>query len=433
MDRIVITGGERLNGVIPISGAKNSAIKLMAASLLSDEPLRLTNMPRLADTRFLGRLLVRLGAQVIERDDGPDGPETVLHTPEIISAIAPYELVRQMRASFNVLGPLIARVGHAKVSLPGGCAIGARPVDLHLKALEALGATIDLHEGYVYAQAPRGLKGARIEFPFVSVGATEHAMLAAVLARGETVLEKAAMEPEIVDLALCLNAMGAKVSGAGTSTIVIEGVARLHGATHAVIPDRIETGAYAVAAAMAGGEVRLSNTRSDFVEALLERMEAAGVEIERTNDGMIVRRNGGRLKAVDIETDPFPGFATDLQAQFMALMTTAEGESVIRETIFENRFMHAPELARLGADITVQGGEARVMGVERLEGAQVMATDLRASVSLVIAGLAARGETVVNRVYHLDRGFERLEEKLAACGAAIRRVKGEDGDELLDG
>ena len=432
MDRIVITGGERLNGVIAISGAKNSAIKLMAASLLTAEPLRLTNMPRLADTRFLGKLLIRLGASIDERD-GPDGPETVLQTPEIISAIAPYELVRQMRASFNVLGPLIARVGHAKVSLPGGCAIGARPVDLHLKMLEALGATIDLHEGYVYAQAPRGLKGARIAFPTVSVGATEHAVLAAVLARGETVLENAAMEPEIADLAQCLNAMGAKVTGAGTSTIVIEGVGRLHGATHAVIPDRIETGAYAVAAAMAGGEVRLVNTRSDFVEALLERMEAAGVEIERTNDGMIVRRNGGRLRAVDIETDPFPGFATDLQAQFMALMTTAEGESVIRETIFENRFMHAPELARLGADITVQGGEARVMGVERLEGAQVMATDLRASVSLVIAGLAARGETVVNRVYHLDRGFERLEEKLAACGAAIRRVKGEDGDELTDG
>ena len=422
MDRIVITGGERLNGVIPISGAKNSAIKLMAASLLSDEPLRLTNMPRLADTRFLGRLLTRLGAQVVERDDGPDGPETILHTPEIISAIAPYELVRQMRASFNVLGPLIARVGHAKVSLPGGCAIGARPVDLHLKALEALGATIDLHEGYVYAQAPRGLKGARIEFPFVSVGATEHAMLAAVLARGETVLEKAAMEPEIVDLALCLNAMGAKVSGAGTSTIVIDGVAKLHGATHAVIPDRIETGAYAVAAAMAGGEVRLSNTRSDFIEALLERMEAAGVEIERTNDGMIVRRNGGRLTAVDIETDPFPGFATDLQAQFMALMTTAEGESVIRETIFENRFMHAPELARLGADIAVSGGEARVRGVAALNGAPVMATDLRASVGLVIAALAARGETVVNRVYHLDRGFERLEEKLGRAGADIERL-----------
>lgn len=428
MDRIVITGGQKLKGVIPISGAKNSAIKLMAASLLTDEPLKLTNMPRLADTRFLATLLMRLGCRISERDDGPDGPETILHTPEIVSAIAPYDLVRKMRASFNVLGPLIARAGHAKVSLPGGCAIGARPVDLHLKMLEALGATIDLHEGYVFAQAPRGLKGARISFPFVSVGATEHAMLAAVLARGETVLENAAREPEIVDLAQCLNAMGAKVQGAGTSTITIEGAARLHGAAHSVIPDRIETGAYAVAAAMAGGEVRLSNTRADFVEALLQKMEAAGVEIERTNDGMVVRRNGARLKAVDIETDAFPGFATDLQAPFMALMTMAEGESVIKETIFENRFMHAPELVRLGADITVQGGEARVRGVEALDGAPVMATDLRASVSLVIAGLAARGETVVNRVYHLDRGFERLEDKLAACGAEIRRVK-ETGDE----
>ena len=429
MDRIVITGGSRLEGVIPISGAKNSAIKLMAASLLTEEPLRLTNMPRLADTRFLARLLTRLGAEITERDDGPDGPETVLQVREIVSAIAPYDLVRQMRASFNVLGPLVARAGHAKVSLPGGCAIGARPVDLHLKALEALGAAIDLHEGYVFAQAPRGLKGARISFPFVSVGATEHTLLAAVLARGESVLENAAREPEIVDLAQCLAAMGASIEGAGTSTIRVQGVPRLHGATHAVIPDRIETGTYAVAAAMAGGEVRLTNTRNDFVEALLDRMEAAGVEIERTNDGMIVRRNGARLRAVDVETDPFPGFATDLQAQFMALMTTAEGESVIRETIFENRFMHAPELARLGADITVQGGEARVRGVTELNGAQVMATDLRASVSLVIAGLAARGETVVNRVYHLDRGFERLEQKLAACGAQIRRVTGGDDDE----
>ena len=429
MDRIVITGGTRLNGTIPISGAKNSAIKLMAASLLTDEPLRLTNMPRLADTRFLGKLLARLGTRIQERDDGPDGPETVLHTPEIVSAYAPYDLVRQMRASFNVLGPLLARTGHAKVSLPGGCTIGARPVDLHLKALEALGATIDLHEGYVFAQAPRGLKGARIEFPMVSVGATEHSILAAVLAKGDTVLENAAREPEIEDLAHCLNAMGAKVEGAGTSTIRIEGVRALHGATHAVIADRIETGTYAVAAAMAGGEVRLTGTRSDFIEPLLERMEAAGVEIERHNDGIVVRRNGARLKAVDVETDPFPGFATDLQAQFMALMTTAEGESVIRETIFENRFMHVPELGRLGAEITVQGGEARVQGVERLNGAPVMATDLRASVSLVIAGLAAEGETVVNRVYHLDRGFERLEEKLAACGAEIRRVKGGDGDE----
>jgi UDP-N-acetylglucosamine 1-carboxyvinyltransferase len=429
MDRIVITGGARLEGVIPISGAKNSAIKLMAASLLTEEPLRLTNMPRLADTRFMARLLARLGTQITERDDGPDGPESVLATPEIVSAIAPYELVRQMRASFNVLGPLVARTGHAKVSLPGGCAIGARPVDLHLKSLEALGAAIDLHEGYVFAQAPRGLKGARIAFPFVSVGATEHAMLAAVLARGETVLENAAREPEIEDLALCLAAMGARIQGAGTSTITIEGVTSLHGATHAVIPDRIETGAYAVAAAMAGGEVRLTHTRCDFVEALLQKMEAAGVEIERANDGMVVRRNGARLKAVDIETDAHPGFATDLQAPFMALMTTAEGESVIKETIFENRFMHVPELTRLGADITVQGGEARVRGVESLNGAPVMATDLRASVSLVIAGLAARGETVVNRVYHLDRGFERLEQKLAACGAVIRRVKGGEGEE----
>jgi UDP-N-acetylglucosamine 1-carboxyvinyltransferase len=428
LDRIVITGGQRLEGVIPISGAKNSAIKLMAASLLSAEPLRLTNMPRLADTRFLANLLRRLGTQIVERDDGPDGPETVLHTPEIVSAIAPYDLVRKMRASFNVLGPLIARSGHAKVSLPGGCAIGARPVDLHLKGLEALGAAIDLHEGYVFAQAPRGLTGGRIAFPFVSVGATEHMMLAAVLARGETVLENAAREPEIDDLALCLNAMGAKVQGAGTSTITIEGVAKLHGAAHSVIPDRIETGTYAVAAAMAGGDVRLTRTRHDFVEALLQKMEAAGVEVDRTNDGMVVRRNGARLKAVDVETDPFPGFATDLQAQFMALMTLAEGESVIKETIFENRFMHVPELRRLGADIGVHGGEARVQGVEALTGAQVMATDLRASVSLVIAGLAAKGETVVNRVYHLDRGFERLEEKLAACGAQIRRVK-ETGDE----
>jgi UDP-N-acetylglucosamine 1-carboxyvinyltransferase len=428
MDRIAITGGARLEGEIPISGAKNSAIKLMAASLLTDKPLRLTNMPRLADTRFLGKLLQRLGSRVIEMD-GPDGPETVLHTPEILSALAPYDLVRQMRASFNVLGPLIARTGHAKVSLPGGCTIGARPVDLHLKALEALGASIDLNEGYVYAQAPRGLKGARIVFPFVSVGATEHTLLAAVLADGETVIENAAQEPEIGDLADCLNAMGAKVEGAGTPTIRIRGVSKLNGATHAVIPDRIESGSYAVAAAMAGGEVTLTNTRAGLIQALLDKLEEAGAEVITTNGGVTIKRNGGRLKAVDIDTTPYPGFATDLQAQFMALMTVAEGESVIRETIFENRFMHAPELRRLGADITVQGGEARVKGVGSLAGAQVMATDLRASVSLVIAGLAARGETTVNRVYHLDRGFERLEEKLSACGAQIRRVSGGDGEE----
>ncbi|MDE2486913.1 MAG: UDP-N-acetylglucosamine 1-carboxyvinyltransferase [Alphaproteobacteria bacterium] len=424
MDRIAITGGARLQGEIPISGAKNSAIKLMAASLLTEEPLRLTNMPRLADTRFLGKLLQRLGTEVVE-SDGEDGPETLLRTREIVSAIAPYDLVRQMRASFNVLGPLIARTGQAKVSLPGGCTIGARPVDLHLQALEALGARIDLHEGYVYAQAPRGLQGARIEFPFNSVGATEHAMLAAVLAQGETEIANAAREPEMVDLADCLNEMGAKITGAGTSTIHIRGVARLHGATHAVMPDRIETGTYAVAAAMAGGEVRLTRTRVDFIQALVDKMAEAGVEVTPHNDGLTIRRDGAKLQAVEIDTAPYPGFATDLQAQFMALMTLADGESVIRETIFENRFMHAPELKRLGADIMVSGGEARVRGVETLEGAQVMATDLRASVSLVIAGLAARGETMVNRVYHLDRGFERLEEKLSACGAQIRRISGE--------
>jgi UDP-N-acetylglucosamine 1-carboxyvinyltransferase len=428
MDRIAIVGGAPLQGEIAISGAKNSAIKLMVASLLTDQPLRLTNMPRLADTRFMGVLLRRLGAQVTE-SEGPQGPETTLVTPEILGAIAPYELVRQMRASFNVLGPLLARTGHAKVSLPGGCAIGARPVDLHLASLEALGAQIDLHEGYVFAQAPRGLKGAAIAFPLVSVGATEHAMLAAVLARGETVLTNAACEPEIGDLAECLTAMGAKVEGAGTSTIRITGVERLGGATHAVTPDRIETGTYALAGAMAGGEIRLTHTRADLVESLLAKMEEAGVEVERRNDGLTVRRNGARLSAVEVTTDPYPGFATDLQAQFMALMTLADGESVIRETIFENRFMHAPELRRLGADIDVSGGEARVRGVERLEGAQVMATDLRASVGLVIAALAARGETVVNRVYHLDRGFERLEDKLSACGAEIRRIKGDGGEE----
>ncbi|HEY2356184.1 MAG TPA: UDP-N-acetylglucosamine 1-carboxyvinyltransferase [Phenylobacterium sp.] len=429
MDRIAITGGARLQGEIPISGAKNSAIKLMAASLLTEESLRLTNMPRLADTRFLGKLLQRLGTEVVE-SEGEDGPETLLRTKEIVSAIAPYDLVRQMRASFNVLGPLVARTGQAKVSLPGGCTIGARPVDLHLKALEALGARIDLHEGYVYASAPRGLKGGAIEFPFASVGATEHAMLAAVLADGETVITNAACEPEMVDLADCLNAMGAHVSGAGTSVIHIQGVSRLHGATYAVMPDRIETGTYAVAAAMAGGEVRLTRTRSDFIQALIDKMVEAGVEVTPHNDGLTVRRNGALLKAVEIETGVYPGFATDLQAQFMALMTLADGESVIKETIFENRFMHAPELARLGADIAVQGGEARIRGVASLEGAQVMATDLRASVSLVIAGLAAQGETMVNRVYHLDRGFERLEEKLGACGAQIRRIKGDgEGDE----
>lgn len=428
MDSIAITGGSRLNGSIPVSGAKNSALKLMAASILTDQPLLLTNMPRLADTKFLGRLLRELGVEVTERD-GADGQETLFHAPRIASTFAPYDLVRQMRASFNVLGPLLARTGEAKVSLPGGCTIGARPVDLHLQALTALGAEIELDEGYVTARAPHGLRGAEIEFPFVSVGATEHALLAAVLADGVTVLKRAAREPEIGDLAHCLTAMGAKISGIDTDELVITGVSSLGGASWSVIPDRIEMGSYAVAAAMAGGEVRLTKARPELMTALSEKMIEAGVEVTPTADGVIVKRDPSiRLKAVDVATEVYPGFATDLQAQFMALMTTAEGDSVIHENIFENRFMHAPELARLGADIHVHAGEAVVRGVPVLHGAPVMATDLRASVSLVIAGLAAEGETTVGRVYHLDRGFERLEEKLSACGAQIRRIK-DDGNE----
>jgi UDP-N-acetylglucosamine 1-carboxyvinyltransferase len=426
MDRIAIEGGFPLFGDIPISGAKNSAIKLMAASLLTSEPVRLTNMPRLADTRLLGRLLQRFGTQITE-SDGADGPETLLHTPEITSSFAPYDLVRQMRASFNVLGPLLARTGHAKVSLPGGCTIGARPVDLHLKALEALGAHIDMHEGYVFAQAPRGLKGAEIAFPFVSVGATEHALMAAVLAHGTTVMTNSACEPEIADLADCLNVMGAKVGGAGTPTITVEGVTSLGGANYPVICDRIEAGTYAVAGAMAGGEVRLTGVRAELISILLDKLVEAGCEVNHGEGTVTIKRDpGGRIAPVDITTGVYPGFATDLQAQFMALMTLADGESVIRETIFENRFMHVPELGRLGADIVVSGPEARVRGVTELRAAQVMATDLRASACLVIAGLAARGETIVNRVYHLDRGFERLEQKLSGCGAQIKRLKGDE-------
>ncbi len=423
MDSIAITGGARLNGSIPISGAKNSALKLMAASILTDQPLLLTNMPRLADTKFLGRLLRELGVEVTERD-GSDGQETLFHAAALTSTFAPYDLVRQMRASFNVLGPLLARTGEAKVSLPGGCTIGARPVDLHLQALTAMGAEIELEEGYVIARTPNGLKGAEIEFPFVSVGATEHALLAAVLADGVTVLRKAAREPEIGDLARCLTAMGARVEGIDTDVLTITGVSSLGGATWSVIPDRIEMGSYAVAAAMTGGEVRLTRARPELMAALSDKMIEAGVEVTPTPDGVIVKRDPAvRLKAVNVATEVYPGFATDLQAQFMALMTTADGDSVIHENIFENRFMHAPELARLGADIHVQAGEAVVHGVSTLHGAQVMATDLRASVSLVIAGMAAQGETTVGRVYHLDRGFERLEEKLSACGAEIRRVR----------
>jgi len=425
MDSIVIHGGNRLNGQIEVSGAKNSAIKLMAASILTDQPLLLTNMPRLADTKFLGQLLRQFGVEVTERD-GADGQETLFHAPKLTSTFAPYDLVRQMRASFNVLGPLLARSGEAKVSLPGGCTIGARPVDLHLMALTAMGAEIELEEGYVSAHAPKGLQGAEIEFPFVSVGATEHALLAAVLAKGTTVLKRAAREPEIGDLARCLIAMGARIEGLDTDVLTITGVSSLNGTTWSVIPDRIEMGSYALAAAMAGGEVRLTKGRADLITALTDKMIEAGVEVEPTADGLIVRRDPTqRLKAVNVTTDIYPGFATDLQAQFMALMTTAEGESIIHENIFENRFMHAPELARLGADISVHAGEARVRGVEKLHGAPVMATDLRASISLVMAGLVADGETTVGRVYHLDRGFERMEEKLGACGADVRRVKGE--------
>jgi len=424
MDRIVITGGAPLNGTIPIYGAKNSALKLQAASLLSAEPLMLENMPDLADTRFMTQLLQSLGVEITWIKE----TRTLrMHAAEILSTIAPYDQVRKMRASFNVLGPLLARAGHATVSLPGGCAIGARPVDLHLKAFEAMGADIHIEQGYVKAAALRGLRGAAIEFPFVSVGATEHTMLAAVLAQGETVLKNAACEPEIADLADCLNAMGAKVEGAGTSEIHIQGVASLKGAKHAVVADRIEAGTYAMAAAAAGGNVLLAGARFEHLGAMIKFLRAAGVQVDAEGRGLrVVRKRGERLKAVDFETEAFPGFPTDLQAQAMALMCFADGDSRIKETIFENRFMHAPELARLGAKIEVHGNEAVVTGVDKLAGAPVMATDLRASVSLVIAGLAAEGETIVNRVYHLDRGFEGLEAKLAACGAQIARQRGED-------
>ncbi|MEL6780963.1 MAG: UDP-N-acetylglucosamine 1-carboxyvinyltransferase [Pseudomonadota bacterium] len=425
MDRLSIRGGQPLKGTIPISGAKNSALKLMAAALLTDEPVTLRRMPNLADTRFLSQLLQTLGVEVY----WPKGEDTCrLNAAELTSTIAPYEQVRKMRASFNVLGPLLARSGHATVSLPGGCAIGARPVDLHLKAFEAMGADLLVEEGYVKAAAIHGLKGARIVFPFVSVGATEHAMLAATLAKGETVLENAACEPEIADLADCLNQMGAKIEGAGTSRILIQGVETLSGAKHPVMGDRIEAGTYALAAAAAGGDVTLEHAPVDALSALIERLMAAGVTVTVDAEAGTLRigRDGARLRAVDVDTQPHPGFPTDLQAQFMALMCLADGTSIIRENIFENRFMHAPELSRLGADIQVRGREAVVKGRETLKGAPVMATDLRASVSLVIAGLAAEGETVVNRIYHLDRGFERLEDKLTGCGADIRRLSDDE-------
>lgn len=419
MDKIVIEGGFPLNGEISISGAKNSAIKLMAVCLLTDEPVTLTNMPRLRDTRSMAGLLRHLGVEV---DEG-EADVMKMHAPKLTDLTAPYDLVRKMRASFNVLGPLLAREHKAKVSLPGGCAIGARPVDLHLKALEALGAKIELDAGYVIASAKGGLKGGEITFPFVSVGATEHAMLAAVLADGETVLNNAAREPEIADLANCLNAMGAKIMGAGRSQVIIQGVERLSGTKYAVVPDRIEAGTYALAAATVGGSVRLTNIRSDHLGSLWPLIAQAGAKVSLDETSVLIERGGGRPKPVDVDTMAYPGFPTDLQAQFMAFMCLADGVSIVRENIFENRFMHCPELARMGADITVTGREAIVRGVKEFHGAQVMATDLRASACLINAGLAARGETHISRVYHLDRGFEDIEGKLERCGARISRQK----------
>ena len=428
MDRIQVRGGNRLNGEIRISGAKNAALPLMVASLLTDEPLVLSSVPHLTDISQLAEILAGLGVEITldgnGRTEAEIGRVLNLHARNIKSTEAPYELVRKMRASFLVIGPLIARCHKAKVSLPGGCAIGTRPVDLHLKGLEAMGTEIELSEGYVIAHAPKGLHGAHITFPFVSVGATENLIMAATLAKGTTILENAATEPEVTDLAHCLQAMGAKIDGVGTRTIKIEGVDRLHGANHTVLPDRIETGTYMMAIAATGGDVELTGTRADLVEAVIPLMKDAGVGIQVTNRGLRVSRNGAHYTGVEVTTEPYPGFPTDLQAQLMALMCTANGVSRITETIFENRFMHAPGLRRMGADITIEHQTAIVRGVERLRGAPVMATDLRASVSLIIAGLAAEGETIVNRVYHLDRGFERIEEKLSAVGADIRRVKG---------
>ncbi|PWR03069.1 UDP-N-acetylglucosamine 1-carboxyvinyltransferase [Meridianimarinicoccus roseus] len=421
MDKIVVHGGAELSGSIPIAGAKNACLALMPATLLSDEPLTLTNAPRLSDIATMGELLASLGVEVSRMQDGK---VVALSSHALTSHVADYEIVRKMRASNLVLGPLLARAGRAVVSLPGGCAIGARPMDIHVTALEALGATIELRDGYLHAEAPGGLKGARVAMRFPSVGATENTLMAAVLAKGTTVIENAAREPEIVDLAQCLTAMGAHIEGAGGPAITIEGVDRLHGATHAVVPDRIELGTYMLAPAIAGGSVNLVGGRLGLLTAFCEKLEAAGVEITETDDGLRVTRRNGRVSAVDVVTEVFPGFPTDLQAQMMALMCTAEGTSVLEERIFENRFMHAPELVRMGAQIDVQGGVATVTGVDRLRGAPVMATDLRASVSLILAGLAAEGETVVNRVYHLDRGYERVEQKLGACGARIERVRG---------
>jgi UDP-N-acetylglucosamine 1-carboxyvinyltransferase len=426
MDKIRIRGGKALVGSIQVGGAKNAALPLMTASLLTDETLSLANIPHLADITTLANLLGTLGVEIAldgHAAGGHQGRVLALTARKISSTTAPYDLVRKMRASVLVLGPLLARERQAKVSLPGGCAIGARPVDLHLKGLEALGAKIELREGYIDAVAPQGLTGAKVVFPFVSVGATENLMMAACLAKGTTILANAAREPEVGDLARCLIAMGASIEGVDTDTLTIHGKDRLAGARHPIVPDRIEMGTYAMAAAATGGDIELLGGRVELIAAAADVLRGAGATIEDTERGMRVRRTNAPLVGVDVMTEPFPGFPTDLQAQMMALAATAEGASMITETIFENRFMHVPELRRMGANINLHGGSAMVRGVRKLTGAQVMATDLRASVSLVIAGLAAEGETLVNRVYHLDRGYERLEEKLAACGADIERVK----------
>ncbi|WP_336096292.1 UDP-N-acetylglucosamine 1-carboxyvinyltransferase [Roseovarius sp. CH_XMU1461] len=421
MDSIVVTGNGPLSGEIPIAGAKNACLTLMPATLLSEEPLTLTNAPRLSDIKTMTQLLQSLGAEVTSMQDGQ---VQAMSSHDINNHVAEYDIVRKMRASNLVLGPMLARLGQAVVSLPGGCAIGSRPMDLHIFGLEKLGAEIELKDGYLHAKVPGGLKGAVIEFGFASVGATENVLMAATLAKGTTVLRNAAREPEIVDLATCLRKMGAQIEGDGTSEIVIQGVDRLHGATHPVVTDRIELGTYMLAPAICGGEVECLGGRRDLLEAFCQKLEAAGVEVTETERGLKVARKNGRVQAVDVTTEPFPGFPTDLQAQFMALMCTAEGDSVLEEKIFENRFMHAPELQRMGARIEVHGGTAKVSGVERMKGAPVMATDLRASVSLILAGLAAEGDTQVNRVYHLDRGYERLVEKLRNVGAKIERTAG---------
>ncbi len=429
MDRIRIRGGRPLIGTIPISGAKNAALPLMATTLLTDQPLTLTNMPRLVDIATMATLLAQHGVDV-HRNDHPNGKagfggEMRLTTANITSTTAPYELVRRMRASVLVLGPLLARCGRARVSLPGGCAIGTRPVDLHIGGLRQMGASIDLVGGYIEAEAPKGLSGATIVFPMVSVGATENLLMAATLARGDTELVNAAREPEVVDLARCLQAMGADIEGIGTDRLRIRGRDRLGGARHAIVSDRIEAGTYAMAAAITGGRIELLDTRLELILAVAKILTNAGVEFTETATGVVVSRANGALIGVDVMTEPFPGFPTDLQAQMMAVMCTAQGAAMITETIFENRFMHVPELMRMGANITVHQASALVRGVGRLTGAPVMATDLRASVSLVLAGLVAEGTTELNRVYHLDRGYDRLEEKLAACGASVERIKAE--------